>query len=62
MQPRTVASLYKCRARQKQYQMEDKTMMKEYRVIIDGQEVGKATLTAEQVQKATADGVTLIRA
>ena len=37
-------------------------MMKEYRVIVDGQEVGRATLTAEQVQKATADGVTLIRA
>ena len=36
--------------------------MKEYRVIINGQEVGTASLTSEQVQRATADGVTLIRA
>ena len=37
-------------------------MTKLYRVIIDGQEVGKAEMTAEQVQRATADGATIIRA
>ena len=36
--------------------------MKLYRIIIDGQEIGKAELTPDQVKRATADGMTIIRA
>lgn len=36
--------------------------MKLYRIIVKGQEVGKAMLTPEQVRKATKDGMTIIRA
>lgn len=37
-------------------------MTKTYNVYINGQKIGKTELTPEQVKKATADGLTVIRA